>query len=270
NADVALAQWQYYLWTGDRQWLRARGYPVIRATADYWLSRVTYNRAAGRYEIRDVLGPDETRGPVNNNAWTNSMAQLNLQLASRAARLLGEPVDPRWGAVADHLWIPFDQQARRYRQCDGADTGKAKQADCELIIYPRRLPMPPDVAARTYDFYKARVIQHGPAMTASIHAVIAAQLGRGDEAAQRFRDSWEPFVLRPYYLFSEKRTTPRAVFITGLAGTLQAVYYGFAGLEPGEHALQTRAQLPPGWTRLRITGVQWRGQSRDFLLERGP
>jgi hypothetical protein len=30
NADVAIAQWQYYLATHDRDWLRAHGWPVIR------------------------------------------------------------------------------------------------------------------------------------------------------------------------------------------------------------------------------------------------
>ncbi|TLY50471.1 MAG: glycoside hydrolase family 65 protein [Gammaproteobacteria bacterium] len=42
NADVAIAQWQYYLASGDLDWLRRYGYPVIRATAEFWASRVVY------------------------------------------------------------------------------------------------------------------------------------------------------------------------------------------------------------------------------------
>lgn len=266
NAGVALAQWQYYLWTGDRAWLRRRGYPVLRATADYWVSRATYVPQARRYEIRNVMGPDENAGPVNNNAWTNAMAQLNLQIAHRAAQLVGARPDPRWTDVAARLWIPYDRQAGRYRQHD-ADTGTShKQADCELLIYPRRLPMPPGAAERTYDHYKKLVSAYGPAMTASIYAIIAARLGRAPEAADRFRESWEPFLVGPYHLFSEKRTTPRTCFLTGVAGTLQSILYGFAGLEPAEAGLSVHPVLPPGWTRLRITGIHWRGQTRDLDL----
>ncbi|NLC55918.1 MAG: glycoside hydrolase family 65 protein [Armatimonadetes bacterium] len=265
NAGVALAQWQYYLWTGDRAWLKQRGYPVLRATADYWLSRVV--RAGERYEIHGVMGPDETRGPVNNNAWTNAMAQLNLEVAARAARLVGETPDPRWSAVAARLWIPFDPRAGRYRQHDQEEQAGHKQADCELLIYPRRLAMPDEVAARTYDHYKSLVSTYGPAMTASIYATIAARLGRPAEAKERFHESWEPFLVGPYHLFSEKRTTPRTCFITGLAGTLQSILYGFAGLEPTEAGLRVNAALPPGWHGLRLTGIRWRGQTRDLDLK---
>src|SRR2546427_335731 len=39
TGDVALAQWQFYLATGDSTWLAQVGEPVIRATADFWASR---------------------------------------------------------------------------------------------------------------------------------------------------------------------------------------------------------------------------------------
>ena len=41
NADVAIAQWQYYLATHDRDWLRSHGWPVIREVARFWASRAT-------------------------------------------------------------------------------------------------------------------------------------------------------------------------------------------------------------------------------------
>ena len=45
NGDVALAQWQYFLATGDSAWLARSGFPVIRATADFWVSRATHDPA---------------------------------------------------------------------------------------------------------------------------------------------------------------------------------------------------------------------------------
>src|SRR5919112_4195407 len=41
TGDVALAQWQYWLATGDSAYLAREGYPVIRETADFWVSRST-------------------------------------------------------------------------------------------------------------------------------------------------------------------------------------------------------------------------------------
>ncbi len=46
NADVAIAQWQYWLATHDRDWLKQYGWPVIRNVADFWASRATWNAQA--------------------------------------------------------------------------------------------------------------------------------------------------------------------------------------------------------------------------------
>jgi trehalose/maltose hydrolase-like predicted phosphorylase len=58
NADIAIAQWQYFQATGDRAWLKEYGWPVIREIAEFWVSRVTYNEALRRYEIHHVTSPD--------------------------------------------------------------------------------------------------------------------------------------------------------------------------------------------------------------------
>ena len=47
NAEVAFAQWQYYLATLDRNWLATRAWPVIRAVARFWASRATYDARTG-------------------------------------------------------------------------------------------------------------------------------------------------------------------------------------------------------------------------------
>jgi len=59
NADIAIAQWQLLLATGDVAWLKEYGWPVIREIAQFWVSRVEYNPAGRRYEIHHVTSPDE-------------------------------------------------------------------------------------------------------------------------------------------------------------------------------------------------------------------
>ncbi|NEE35239.1 hypothetical protein G3M53_58690, partial [Streptomyces sp. SID7982] len=58
QGDVSLAVWQYYLATGDRDWLAARGWPLLKGIADFWRSRATAN-PDGSYSVNDVAGPDE-------------------------------------------------------------------------------------------------------------------------------------------------------------------------------------------------------------------
>jgi trehalose/maltose hydrolase-like predicted phosphorylase len=95
--DVALAQWQYWLATGDSVWLAREGYPVIRETADFWVGRATRDSAGG-YHIEDVVSLSEGLIGVTDHAYTNAVARGNLEIAGRASRELGLPEDP-WAAV---------------------------------------------------------------------------------------------------------------------------------------------------------------------------
>ena len=93
------------------------------------------------------------------------------------------------------------------------------------------------------DFYSAHTIQNGPAMTASMQAIVAAKLGRGQESLDQFHDSYRPFMRGPWDAFAEKRTSNRVYFCTGMGGCLQSVLYGFAGLqvvEAGQKAAGTK------------------------------
>ncbi len=142
DGDVALAQWQYYLATGDLNWLKTRGYPVIKATADYWASRAMLNN--GRYEIKRVVPPDESAEMVDNSVYTNAIAKMNLEIAVRAAQLTHQSANPKWQAVAEKMYIPFDAKAKRFIAFDGYKGYKAKQADTELLAYPLQFAALPD------------------------------------------------------------------------------------------------------------------------------
>lgn len=90
QGDIALAAWQYYLSTGDRRWLRERGWPLLDGLARYWTSRVTAN-TDGSYSVKEVAGPDEYSNGVTDGVYTNAVAATALRAAHDAARLLGRP-----------------------------------------------------------------------------------------------------------------------------------------------------------------------------------
>ena len=64
TADVALAQWQYYLSTGDGHWLATQGWDVLQGTAEFWASHAVADPSGG-YDIDHVMGPDEYHGDVD-------------------------------------------------------------------------------------------------------------------------------------------------------------------------------------------------------------
>lgn len=82
SADIAFAVWRYYQVTKDESFMEQCGYEMIFETAKFWADRVEWNEAETRYEINDVIGPDEYKEHVNNNAYTNYMVHANMELAS--------------------------------------------------------------------------------------------------------------------------------------------------------------------------------------------
>ncbi|MDU5143316.1 MAG: glycosyl hydrolase family 65 protein [Paenibacillus dendritiformis] len=88
TSDIAYAVWHYYQATGDRDFMERCGYEMILDTAKFWASRLEWNEALARYEINEVIGPDEYKEHVNNNAFTNYMAHFNMELAIRYCELV--------------------------------------------------------------------------------------------------------------------------------------------------------------------------------------
>ncbi|MGI4792374.1 MAG: glycosyl hydrolase family 95 catalytic domain-containing protein [Janthinobacterium lividum] len=285
TADVGWAAWQYYLWTGDKAYLAKEGWPVLSATAAYWVSRVSKG-GDGKYHITKVLSPDETAGVVSDDAYTNAVVQANLRAAVSAAKVMGQAADPRWASIADNLYFPFDKTRGIPAENDTPMTDRfgAKQADTLLLIHPLTRTFDPQTAGKMLDFYTAHTIKNGPAMTASMQAIVAAKLGRGQESLDQFHDSYRPFERGPWDAFAEKRTSNRVYFCTGMGGCLQSVLYGFAGLQvaeagqktggtkiagDGDVSLYADPHLPPGWGGLTVKGVRFHGKSYDVVVTSG-
>ena len=80
TADVAFGVWQYYQCTGDQDYMDRYGYEIILDCAKFWASRLEPG-TDGRLHINDVVGPDEYKEHVNDNAYTNYMAWWNIRKA---------------------------------------------------------------------------------------------------------------------------------------------------------------------------------------------
>ncbi|MCH6160422.1 glycosyl hydrolase family 65 protein [Streptomyces marispadix] len=275
QSDIALAAWQYYLATDDKEWLRTRGWPLLKGIAEFWASRVHEN-ADGSYSVKNVAGPDEYSNGVDDGVFTNAGAATSLRRAARAARLLGERAPAAWTRIAGKLRIPYDKKNKVFEQYDGYDGSTIKQADTVLLQYPLEWPMSKGDARRTLDYYAARSDPDGPAMTDSVHAVDAAQNDEpGCSAYTYLRRSVEPFMRSPFALFSEARGTkagagdphsgqPAQDFVTGKGGFLQVFTHGLTGQRLREGKLRLDPMLPPQLAHgVTLKGQRWQGRTYD-------
>ncbi|MGL6166727.1 MAG: glycoside hydrolase family 65 protein [Fusobacteriaceae bacterium] len=81
TCDVVYALWQYYMVTKDEEFMENYGFEILFDTATFWASRLEWNEEKKEYHINNVIGPDEYKEHINNNAFTNYMAHWNLNLA---------------------------------------------------------------------------------------------------------------------------------------------------------------------------------------------
>lgn len=255
TACVALAAWNYYCVTQDKDWLREKGWPILSATADFWASRVERN-GPGKYEIKNVVAADEWAENVDNNAFTNAAARVNLENAAAAARLLGRSAPADWLEVARNIPVLRfpDGVTREHATYEGEGI---KQADVNLLAYPLKVITDPGQIRKDLEYYQTRVPEEGtPAMTQAIFSLLWSRLGDGEKAYHFFRDAYEPNLNPPFRVIAETRGGTNPYFATGAGGIIQAVLMGFGGLDiTPKGIVQVKSALPGKWKSLKISGV---------------
>jgi len=255
SACVALAAWNYYCVTGDKEWLREKGWPILSSTADFWTSRVERN-GPGHYDIKNVVAADEWAENVDNNAFTNAAAKVNLQNAKAAAELLGIKPNPEWAHV--EVNIPILKLPNGVTKEHVTYNGEGiKQADVNLLAYPLKLITDKTQIRKDLEYYETRVPDEGtPAMTQAIFALLYARLGDGNKAYRFFKEAYEPNLNPPFRVIAETKGGTNPYFATGAGGILQSVLMGFAGLDiTPKGIIQIKSQLPDNWKSVKITGV---------------
>lgn len=271
NGDVALAQWQYFQATGDTAFLREHGYPVLRATADFWMSRVRPNGSGG-FDIPDVVSVAEDEIGVANETYTNAVARLNLELAARAAELLGEPVDPAWRDVASRIVIPYDSAHAYHPTYEGAPE-ETLGSVVTLLSYPLRVPMSDEAKANNLRHAIEGLSRRGRGamMTVTLYAVLAAELGDRALMDELVPQSWRGYVHPPFDVLSETPDNDAYNFITGAGGFLHQVLFGWTGLRLTDDGLEALhpPMLPSGVRRLELRNLTVRGGQVDAIVDGG-
>ncbi len=135
TADIAYGAMQYWLVTGDDNWMRDYGAELVLDGAKFWASAAR-READGKYHFRNVIGPDEYHDHVDDNAFTNFMAQWHLATAlevlswlqrehpAKAAELtaaldLNEARLAHWADVIGCMFLPEDPETGLIEQFTG-------------------------------------------------------------------------------------------------------------------------------------------------------
>ncbi|HUB91041.1 MAG TPA: glycosyl hydrolase family 65 protein [Dyella sp.] len=277
NADIAIAQWQYYLASGDKNWLKQDGWPVIREIAQFWASRVTYNKAADRYEIMHVTSPDEAYDDVPNDSFTNAAARKALQIAVEAANTVGERADPQWLQIADKMYIPFLKKEQRHLDFDQSvphDKITWMGSSLVWLMYPNLdLPMSPTVRRNDFNFQLHELKVHGDdpnEMMMVMLAVGASELGDAQTAGEWIERNLVGFLKPPFNVRTETVANNAGYILATSSGFLQSMIYGLTGLRIDDKGLDAAYApvLPPNWTSLKLQRIHFRGKQYDITITR--
>jgi alpha,alpha-trehalose phosphorylase len=281
NADVADATARYVAATGDEEFATTIGVDLLVQTARLWASLGHFS-SDDSFRIDGVTGPDEYTAVVDDNVFTNLMAQRNLRAAAdachrwpeAAARLeVGPPEIDTWLAAADVVRLPYDDKLGVHAQSeDFTKHGEwdfeqtppedyplllhhpyfqlyrrqvVKQADLVLAMQLRGDAFTPEHKARNFAYYEARTVRDS-SLSAAPQAVIAAEVGHLDLAYDYWAEAAFTDILNVH------QNVDDGVHIAAAASTWAVAVAGFGGMRDHSGHLTFAPRLPPKLSRLRF------------------
>ncbi|AEV81458.1 glycosyl hydrolase [Actinoplanes sp. SE50] len=287
GADIADAVRRYVQATGDYDFEREVGLELLVETARLWRSLGHHDRH-GRFHIDGVTGPDEYTAVVNDNIYTNLMAQQNLMAAVDAckrhpdlARRFGvdDEEAASWRDAAAAVHIPYDRELGVHQQCEGFTRLQewdfentppegyplllnypyfdlyrkqvVKQADLVMAMYIRGDAFTPEEKARNFAYYDARTVRDS-SLSACIQAVMAAETGHLELAHDYLG---EAALMDLHDLHQNARD---GVHVASLAGSWIALVAGLGGMRDFNGQLSFAPRLPSRINNLEFS-LLWRG-----------
>jgi alpha,alpha-trehalose phosphorylase len=297
NADIADAVRRHVAATGDVDFEREVGLELLVATARLWRS-LGHHDSAGEFRIDGVTGPDEYTAIVDNNVYTNLMAQQNLRVAadtaarhSRAAGRLGVNAEEMasWRDAAKSMRIPYDEVLGVHPQSEGFTNHQgwdfegtppekyplllhvpyfdlyrkqvSKQADLVLAIQLRPDAFSTEQMQRNFAYYEAITVRDS-SLSACTQAVVAAWTGHLDLAYDYLAEA------ALVDLNNLAGNTEHGVHIASMAGTWTAVVSGFGGMRLDNGGIAFDPQLPPALSRISF-GLKWQGRQLRVEIRPG-
>lgn len=274
NADIAYGFQLYENVTGDKEFIASYGREVVFETAKFWVGFGDFLTKEGKitFCINGITGPDEYSALVNNNFYTNKMAQNNLKYAVELAERynLYEKERIEWAAAANLMYFGYDDKKQITKQDDSfldlarwpfETTPKEKYPLLlhyhPLIIYKHQVCKQADTVLaemlftkdfskeqlqRDYEFYE-KVTTHDSSLSRSIFSIMASRTGQSQKAFDYFMDT----ALMD--LTDLQNNVVDGIHAANMGGSWLSLIYGFAGLHYDKGIRMTN-NLPAGINEL--------------------
>lgn len=297
SADVAYGVLTYVAVTGDIGFMLDFGAEILFETSRFWIDRLEYEASHDHYVLTRVIGPDEFHEHVDNNAFTNRMAQWHLMQAVRVhtdlarhypkalAKVTGklglhpDEVD-RWQAVAEKILIPFDEDRSLIEQFEGYFALKeipvTEWDQNDMPCYPEgyhhfnagetTLLKQPDVIMLNYvlpdEFSDAvKKANYDFYETRTLHK---SSLSPAIHSIMGI-EVGDPTRALQYFrrsalvdLANNQGNTQDGMHVASAGGTWQSLVCGFGGFRLMHGQMTFKPWLPAGWQELRFK-LKWRG-----------
>ncbi len=221
----------------------------VRQGVSAWYLARSQPTQEGR-SLKGVMSPDES-AIADDDLFTNLLAQT----------LTGED-----------FVLPRDSESLLNYQKD--KVSGYKQHAGLLSLFPLQNPKAERESEAMLKRFSGLTAPDGPAMSVSLEALLWARQGGSKKAYKLWLESWQKYGRTG--VFTERPKGGEDVFVTGAAGCLNAVLYGFAGIRldsaplagaPWTKKLKSGAwlsikpNLPQEWKKLTLNNVHLNGET---------
>lgn len=278
NGAIAYAIYNYTNYTGDTSYLSTHGLEVLAEISRFWASRVHFSKRKKCYMIHGVTGPNEYENNINNNWYTNTLAVWVLRYTIASYRCyhastkahISEQEIAYWQDIIDNMYLPEDEELGIFVQHDTfldkdlMPVNKLsptelplnqhwswdkilrscfiKQADVLQGIYFFSDEYSLEQKKKNFEFYEPMTV-HESSLSPSIHAILAAELGKEEKAVEMYRRTAR------LDLDNYNNDTEDGLHITSMTGSWLAIVQGFAQMKTSRATLSFAPFLPKNWNR---------------------
>jgi len=135
-----------------------------------------------------------------------------------------------------------------------------KQPDVLLLPFFFSTDYTPEQKRINYEFYEARCI-HESSLSPSIHSILAAELGKKEEAYEFFK------YMARLDLDNYNKNTDQGLHVTSMSGAWLNMVYGFGGLRTDGDVLIFKPSIPDNWNSFSFR-LQYRGSLLQVNVNR--
>lgn len=297
TCDIVYSIWQYFEVTRDYDFMYRYGLEIMLDTSRFWASRLEYNKAEDRYEIKDIMGPDEYSEHVDNNAFTNYMVRWQMDKTLQFFQWIMENETEVWTKVSTKINLTMNElddwkeKAGKIYFAKDSDTGFITQYEgfkekkmIDLSKYRGK------VGAILEDYSWEDLIHSQVLKQADV--VMLLYLAGDDFSRETKKANWayyEPKTLhdstlsagmhaivavdindmeKAYAYFQESiridlgenlKSCETGLHAASHGGNWQTVVNGFGGVRiTSDGTLRVNPRLPKGWNSLKFS-LTWRG-----------